>query len=72
MLAILGFATDMFSLKQSSIWDSLFVFGGAALRGNQEPDLRCLLVIVNLYRTLVGSEPTYVVWGRGCDCETAT
>ena len=42
------------------------------LRGNQEPDLRCLLAIANLYRTLVGSEPSYVVWGRGCDCETAT
>ena len=40
MLAILRFTTDVSSLKESSIWDSLFVFGGAALRGNQEPDLR--------------------------------
>ena len=43
----------MSSLKESSIWDSLFVFGGAALRGNQELDLRCLRAIANLYRTLV-------------------
>ena len=52
-------------------YGSLFVFGGAAFRGNREPDLRCLLAIANLYRTLVGLEPTYVVWGRGCDYETA-
>ena len=40
---------------------SVCVFGGEALRANQEPDLRCLLAIANIYRSLV---PTRLRWRR--------
>ena len=53
-LGVLGFATDVSFLKESSIRESVCVWWGS-LERQSKPDLRCQLAIANLYRTLVGS-----------------